>query len=358
MNMLEYKCPQCGGAIAFDSASQKMQCPYCDASFEMEALKAYDKERAKPQTNIMEWSAPGGQWQDGEQENMAVYGCKSCGGEIVGDETMAATSCPYCGNPVVMTGQFSGALRPDVIIPFKLDKNAAKTALVKHLKGKRLLPKIFKDQNHIDELKGVYVPFWLFDCDVDASIRYKATRITMWEDRKYKYTETLHFHVTREGSVGFENVPVDGSSKIPDKMMESIEPFDWKDAIDFQTAYLAGYLADKYDVAAEASIGRANERIKNSTETAFAATVEKFDTVTAESSSLRLYDGGVRYGLLPVWLLSTRWNKEKYYFAMNGQNGNFVGNLPVDKGAYWRWFVGLFAGLGAVLSGLALLIML
>lgn len=159
--------------------------------------------------------------------------CKSCGGEIVGDETTAATACPSCGNPVVMTGQFSGALRPDYVIPFKLDKKAAKAALMKHYGGKKLLPKVFQDQNHIDEVKGVYVPFWLFDADVDAHVRYKATRIRTWSDSEYDYTETGYFSVVRGGSIGFERVPVDGSSKMADDLMESIEPFDFSGADDF-----------------------------------------------------------------------------------------------------------------------------
>ena len=81
---------------------------------------------------------------------------------------MAASACPYCGNPIVVTGQFSGALKPDYVIPFKLDKKAAKAGLMRHLRRKRLLPKVFKDQNHIDEIKGIYVPFWLFDTDADG----------------------------------------------------------------------------------------------------------------------------------------------------------------------------------------------
>ena len=117
-------------------------------------------------TRNLKWKQA--QWQEGEADGLRSYVCKSCGGEIVGDENTAATSCPFCGNPVVMMGQFSGALKPDLVIPFKLDKKAAKEGLKKHLTGKRFLPKIFKDQNHIDEIKGIYVPFWLFDTDVDA----------------------------------------------------------------------------------------------------------------------------------------------------------------------------------------------
>lgn len=158
MNTLqEYKCPCCGGAIEFDSTAQKMKCPYCSTEFDMETLQGYDDALKTEQPDDMQWeTAAGGQWQQGETENLRSYVCKSCGGEIVGDETTAATACPFCGNPVVMMGQFAGALRPDYVIPFKLDKKAAKAALAKHYGGKRL---VFKDQNHIDEVKGVYVPF-------------------------------------------------------------------------------------------------------------------------------------------------------------------------------------------------------
>lgn len=348
--MQEYKCPCCGGAIAFDSTLQKMKCPYCDTEFEMETLASYDEELKNESEEDMSWeTAAGGEWQEGETEGLRTYICKSCGGEIVGDENMAATACPYCDNPIVMMGQFSGSLKPDYVIPFKLDKKAAKEALKRHYSGKRLLPKVFKDQNHLDEIKGIYVPFWLFDADADADIRYKATRIRRWSDSNYDYTETSYYAVTRGGDIGFERVPVDGSSKMADDLMESIEPFDFSDAVDFQTAYLAGYMADKYDVDSEQSIDRANTRIRKSTEDVFAGTVKGYATVIPEHSSVRLKNGKAKYALYPVWLLNTTWNGQQYTFAMNGQTGKFVGDLPVDKGAYCKWFFGL-TGLVTVIA--------
>ena len=154
--MLEYKCPCCDGAIQFDSATQKMKCPYCDTEFDVDTLKGYDEELKDEKPSEMEWATPGGSWAEGETAGLHTYSCKSCGGEIVGDDTMAASACPFCGNPIVLTGQFAGTLRPDLIIPFKLDKKAAKAKLQEHLKGKTLLPRVFRSQNHIDEIKGVY----------------------------------------------------------------------------------------------------------------------------------------------------------------------------------------------------------
>lgn len=353
----EYKCPCCGGAITFNSTIQKMKCPYCDTEFEMETLADYDHELKEQQDDDMTWeNAAGAEWQDGETDGLHTFVCRSCGGEIVGDENTAATSCPFCGNPVVMMGQLSGVLKPDFVIPFKLDKRAAKNALNKHYKGKRLLPKVFKDQNHIDEIKGIYVPFWLFDAEADADIRYKATRVRGWSDSRYIYTETSFYAVSRGGSIRFERVPVDGSMKMPDDLMESVEPFDFSEAVDFQTAYLAGYLADKYDVDAGQSVERANARIRKSTENAFASTVKGYATVIPEASSVRLKNSMVKYALFPVWLLNTTWNGQNYIFAMNGQTGKLAGNLPLDKGAYARWLLGLTGIVGAAVFAVSYLL--
>lgn len=355
----EFKCPCCGGAIEFNSTLQKMKCPYCDTEFEMDALQSYNEDLNSEGTDDMQWETKAGsQWEDGETDSMRSYVCKSCGGEIVGDENTAATSCPYCDNPIVMTGQFKGDLKPDLVIPFKLDKAAAKEGLMKHLSKKRLLPKIFKSENHIDEIKGIYVPFWLFDADADANIRYKATKVRRWHDSNYDYTETSYFSVFRAGQIGFERVPVDGSSKMPDDLMESIEPFDFKDAVDFKTAYLAGYLADKYDVNADQSIDRANERVKRSTEQAFANTVKGYSSVTPENTNVRLSNGKAKYALYPVWILNTTYKGQKYMFAMNGQTGKFAGNLPMDMGAYWKWHCIYGLGIAAVVYALQWLIQL
>lgn len=346
----EYKCPCCGGAIAFDSTIQKMKCPFCDTEFKMETLASYDDELKNDQADDMSWQmASDGEWQADELRGLSAYACQSCGGEIACDENTAATSCPFCGNPVVLTGRFSGALRPDFVIPFKVNRRAAKEALKKHYEGKRLLPKVFKEQNHINEVKGIYVPFWLFDTGANVNMRYKATKVRTWSDSKYDYTETKFYLVSRSGELKFEKVPVDGSEKIPDDLMESLEPFHFSEAVDFQTSYLAGYLADKYDVDVEHSAERANERIRKSSEEAFRETVTGYTTVTKETGSIQLQNGKVTYALFPVWLLSTKWNGENYLFAMNGQTGKMVGGLPLDKAMYRKWLFGLTGAIGVAL---------
>lgn len=348
----EQKCPCCGGGVQFDAGAQKLKCPYCETEFEINQLS----QETADEVDAINWSAQDNQWSAGETDGMNVYSCQSCGGEIVADSTTGASKCPYCDNPVVMKGQFSGDLRPDLVIPFKLDKKAAKEAFKKHLSDKKFVPKSFLSDNRIDEIKGVYVPHWLFTCDAVANANFKATQVRTWSDNNYNYKETSYYDVYRSGNIGFDNVPVDGSTKMPDDLMESVEPFDLSQAVDFNTAYLAGYLADKYDVTAEESMNRANERIRVSAGDALAETVKGYNSIESRIVNMNIANGFYKYALYPVWILNTSWNGEKFTFAMNGQTGKFVGNLPTDKKAVVKASLLLGAGLSAVLCGLSFLL--
>ena len=354
--LLEYKCPACGGALNFDSSVQKMKCPYCDTEFEVAVLQELDEVLQQEQPSTYIWDTePQSKWSADETENLCRFVCQSCGGEIIGDENTAATNCPYCDNPVVMAGQFRGDLRPDLVIPFQLNKEQAKAALASHLNKKPLLPKLFRSQNRMESIQGIYVPFWLFDTDVQANIRYHATRIHHWSDSNYNYTRTSHYSLLRSGSVGFNNVPVDGSSKMADALMESIEPYDLTKGVDFQTAYLAGYLADKFDVSADACKNRANDRIRASTESVFAATTAGYASVIPEHTNIQLKDGRVRYALLPVWILTTRYADKCYTFAMKGQTGKMVGDLPIDWKRFVAYLLSIGLGSGALIAAIACL---
>lgn len=354
--LIEYKCPCCGGKLEFNSSVQQMKCPYCDSEFSIEAMQANEEAMNAQDSDDMNWETPQETWSDAEAGGMKVYKCQSCGGEIVADETTSASACPYCDNPIVMTGQFKGDLKPDLIIPFKLDKEAAKAAFAEHFKGKKLLPKPFKDQHEIEEIKGVYVPVWLFDAKATAVIHYKTQKVKRWSDNDFDYEKRDFYTVHRAGTMAFEQVPVDGSSKMDDDMMESLEPFHTKDAVAFTPAYLSGYLADKYDVDAKASVDRANERIKQSVEKAFRDTVKGYDHIETEHCAVKLENAKAKYAMYPVWLLNIKWNGQNYPFAMNGQTGKFVGNLPADKGTAMKYFFTIAAILTVIFSIIGMLL--
>lgn len=333
-NTIEYKCPCCGGNVEYSGKEGKMRCPFCDTVFTPEELKEKDEELYAQ--DPAEDEKPS---SDSENDDalLGVYICKSCGGELVTDENTAATKCPFCGNPIILSKRLSGDLIPDEVVPFKLSKEDAKASLKKFMTKKRLLPKSFSSESKLDEIKGVYVPFWLYDVQADGKIVYRAEKTNQYNDGDYIVNETEIFSVERGGSVNFGNIPMDASKKMPDDMMESLEPYDFKDAKEFQTAYLSGYFADKYDVPYENGISRVNERAKNTSEELFRNTVSGYSNVQTESSDFRFTNAKPKYALFPVWMLTSVYEGKNYTFAMNGQTGKFVGEMPMDKKAYVKW---------------------
>lgn len=333
-----YKCPCCSDALIF--IGETLHCESCGNDFTLDAIQQLSEAEGETQdASKYDWEHyEPRSYEDNSEINLANYNCPSCGAEITGDDTLGSTVCPYCGQSTIVKGQFEGALRPDYIIPFKVDKKTAMAAFEGDFKNAPFLPDAFKNKKKIEEMAGVYVPFWMFDCDCNAAISYNAERVTTWSDSNYNYTKTDCFKLFRSGSVGFANIPVDGSKKADDAYMEAVEPFHYDDAEEFSGAYLSGYLADKYDVTAEESIERANERVKNSTISVFSDTTNGYTTVIPENCSVSFSNGKIRYSLLPVWMLNIKYMNKIYQFAINGQTGKVVGEYPIDNGKKWRYF--------------------
>lgn len=373
-----YQCPACTGPLHYSAKSGKLACDYCGSSFdvaEIEALYARKEAEAAAakqaadakaeaaqaaKDEAAEAAAASGGWDTSdlsrdwgaEADGLRVYSCPSCGAELICDQSTAATACPYCGNPAIVPGQFSGALRPDYILPFRLSKDDAVQALRAHYKGKPFLPRSFTSANHIEQIQGVYVPFWLFDGGAEGAASYRASNTNVYETGDYEITETRHYHVVRAGSLAFEKIPVDASSKMPDDHMDSIEPFDYAQLRPFSTAYLPGYLADKYDVTIDDSRDRADTRCCETLAQALRDTVTGYGACVTEREDITLRRGKVHYALLPVWMLSTKWRGQDFLFAMNGQTGKLVGDLPTDRGRFWGMFAAIAAPLTVALTAI------
>lgn len=316
-NSTQYKCPNCDGPLSFDPNSQKLHCEHCGGEFEIDTFN-----------EGKEFTIDNDIWN---QEELNVFSCNNCGGAVMVNKTTASTNCPYCGNPMVLHGNIEGDYKPSRIIPFKLDKEAAKQQYLKHISNKLLLPSSFKSQGIVEQIKGLYVPFWLFDGKGNAQIWYNAQKTRHWSDDEYDYTETSFYKLFRAGNVSFVKVPVDASNKIDDDLSQSIEPFENNELTNFNKNYLVGYVADKYDVEANKAKETANERIANSTTNLLYGTTGGFEKVVPISSRLNITEGKQEYVMLPMWIMNIDYQGKKYTFAMNGQTGKFVGNLPVDK---------------------------
>lgn len=343
--VIEYKCPCCNAGLVFSSSAQQLTCEYCDNTFEIDTVRAYNDADSQPQQDAFTWdNRTSSEWNDGEQSNLNAYQCPACGGEILTDDTTAATFCPFCDNPTIMPTRLSGGLKPDAVLPFQKSLQDATSAFLNLCKGKPLLPKDFTSQHRLEKITGMYVPFWLYDCEADFSGNYKATRIHCWSDSKYNYTRTEHFLLSRKASAAFSGIPMDGSSKMEDIFMESIEPFDYSQMVPFEMSYLTGFLADKYDVPSENGQERIRQRVNQSIEDNIQSTLLGYATALPTNRQLQIQHSKAKYVLLPVWMLNTKYNGKLYTFAMNGQTGKMTGSFPICPKRTAAWFAGICGG--------------
>lgn len=347
--VIEYKCPCCNAGLLFSGSAQKLTCEYCENTFDIETVRAFNEDEAKQTEETIKWEdASKQEWNQEEENTLQGFACPSCGGEILTDITTAATFCPFCDNPTIMPSRVSGTLRPDAMIPFQKTKEDAQRAFQELCKGKPLLPKEFTTQQRLEKITGVYVPFWLYDCSADFSGSYKATRIHMWSDRDYHYTKTDHYLVQREAEAEFTGIPLDGSAKMDDTFMESIEPYDYSQLTDFDMAYLTGFLADKYDVESSTGEDRIRQRVDAAINDNIQNSLIGYHSLIPSSRQLHVDHGKARYVLFPVWMLNTRYQDKIYTFAMNGQTGKMTGEFPVCPKRTAAWFSGICAGVTAL----------
>lgn len=387
MSDIQYKCPSCSAPIEFDPASGLMRCDYCGTRTSVESVEAFSRSQAgagpaqadggygppgaggpgsatSPGAPSPGTGAPAGYgtvppsgsvpapgtapapatapapstgWQAprplsaAEERELSYLVCNSCGAEIVGDRTLIATRCGFCGNTFVAASRIRATQTPNFLIPFALDRKAMVAAFRKATKGKFLLPPAFRDEHTLTEATGAYLPYWFHDGQASGTLRFHAENYRHWSDSDYNYTETKVYDVVREGSVAFRGIPVCGTTKLEPARAEGVEPFDVQASRPFATAYLSGYVASSYDIAAKDTLERADTRARESLTEMVEGTVTGYSTLRRESCETRVDHTATWYALLPVWLIVISYAGKSYPFAVNGQTGEVVGTFPVSR---------------------------
>lgn len=335
-DVTNFKCPCCGAKLGFSGSTGEMTCEYCGASFDMEQVKAAEEaEKENGAGSSLSWEHSTQNAITDENGKIRGYKCPSCNAEMVATDLTAATECPYCGNQAIVEQSFEGVYKPDVVIPFAVDKETAKSKLKDFIKGKKLLPANFADGRRIDNITGLYVPFWLFSCHAEGFVNFEGYKEKKWSDAKADYVKKDYYSLKRSGEMDFDRIPVDAATQMDDATMDSLEPYDMSKAVAYDAAYFSGYLADKYDVTSKDSEPRANERVQNTFRSKMRDEVKGYEGVNQKAESISLSRGKSEYAMLPVWMMSGQFEGKTYQFAVNGQSGRLVGELPVDKGKYW-----------------------
>lgn len=351
MAVLTYKCPNCDGGLVFDPTLQQYKCNYCLSSFtqpeldDLSPAAGEETHEAHEHVHGQETSA------EHEEIHANLYSCPSCGAEVLTDETTAATFCYYCHNPVVLSGRLDGNFAPDWIIPFSIDKNRAVEDFLKWTGKKKFIPRAFFSKKQIDTITGIYFPYWMVNCDVYGAMNAHATRVRSWRTGNTEHTETDHFQVVREGNLRFAELTMNALKKANPKLSEGVQPFDFGGLTAFSMPYLSGFQAEKRDIESGQLEEFLDGEIREYTTSLFRETAVGYATVTPEFVSAVRQNTDWKYLLLPVWIVTYKDKKKKqYFYAMNGQTGKIVGELPVDYGRLAALFALISVPLFAILT--------
>lgn len=377
MDIVEYKCPNCSADLKFVPSTQTLSCEYCGGSFTIEEVKSlFKKNEAALDSAAQETKRPGeGASNSGEtagtenetaaaeeagsgefSENTKLYHCASCGAEIMATDEQTALFCYYCHNPVILSGKMTGKYRPQKVIGFRIDRAEAEKKF-KDWCFKPFVPKEFCTQKQLEKITGLYVPFWLADCTVDVDYSATGNKVRSWRSGNYDYVETKEYSLSRTGKIEAERIPADGSKRIDDELMESIEPFDYTDMNDFSMSYLSGFYAEKFDMGKEDMLPRIKERVESACRGIIANTVTGYSTVSTSKENYTFTKTDMNYVMLPVWFMSYKYQDKVYEFVLNGQTGKIAGTPPVNRGKLRLCAWGLAAAVTAVtyvLGGLIL----
>ncbi len=351
---LDHKCPGCGSPLTYKPKLEKWKCDHCNSEYDLETLQKYNNassEENNKKEDKIDKKEENNKKEEKQVEDDTVYieyHCKDCGAKIIADENTAATFCVYCGNTAILKSKLSGKFAPSKIIPFKKTKEEAVEAFKKLHEGRPLMPRFFNNEKNIEKIKGVYIPFWLFNIKATGKMNIKATKVKNWVVGNTAYTQTDTYSVDREGEFIYNRIPVDGSTRFDDDIMNTIEPFDYNKLVDYNHAYLSGFLAEKYDVESETASADAKKRADSTTRDTILNSVKGYTTKVVTSSNINNEIIDTEYVLLPVWMVNVKYADKFYTFAMNAQTGEFVGNIPVDKKRAFMYGAAIFLAIAAL----------
>ena len=217
MNTVQYKCPNCGAELTFDPEHQNFNCEYCDTSYteaEMQQLYQNMEQQANQNADAAAETLESENDDKAFENETRLYTCQNCGAQIIAEAETSATFCYYCHAPVVLAGRLTGEYKPAYVLPFAVTRDAAVKKFHDWCKKRWFLPKSLTSEKQLEKMTGVYVPFWLTNCDAKADVTALAKKERSWRQGDYRVTETKEYAVKRLAKVPYRGVPADGSQKI------------------------------------------------------------------------------------------------------------------------------------------------
>lgn len=328
-----YECPNCNGNLKFDIPSQKLLCEYCGTQ-----MDPYDFQKASDANEFTvdreEYAATASEVNTFTEDvfTVNIFTCPQCGGELISNDTTAATFCSFCGGSTILDSRISKEKRPGYIIPFQKTKEDCKKAYGEMLRKAPFAPSEFKDEEYISRFRSIYMPYWVYSFEKSEHVSFRGSHTS----RSGDYIIKNHYIFECDVEAKYKGVTFDAAASFSDELSNAIAPFEWREARPFTPAYLSGFYADTDDVASQVY-----------TEDARAIVTQEMCNQIRQDSLCKLFELGddlvqamepellqKELAMLPVWFLTYRRGDRVSYAVVNGQTGKVAGDIPVDKKKY------------------------
>lgn len=313
---MQFKCVNCGGNVVYDPKNGSMLCASCNSVDSEEIVKQEDS-----------------------------YTCPSCGGNLEVNEFTSATKCEYCGSYNIIDEKVTYPYGPDLVLPFRFTKEQATELLRKEFKDKLFCPGDFLSQRTLENLEGDYVPFWMYSYATHAVWDGTGTKVRVWTSGDTEYTETSKFHVYREMNINFKQIPVDASYKMPDDIMDIMEPYEYDKLEKFEPKFMSGFEAETYNQTPDELEPRAKKKADHDTSAWLQSSMNGYDSLTPSVRDIQHRPTAREFAMMPVWRYVYRYHNKDYKYYINGQTGKVYGKLPKSAGKIAFSGAALFTGL-------------
>lgn len=341
--MKQYSCKNCGAVLYWNPTTSSLECEYCLMKFKVSDFdnepetenKHQEKEREYEPEAVTDENVKA--TDESESADLVVYKCSKCNAEVVTSRTTIATTCAFCGEAVSITNKIVDNFRPDCVIPFKITKEEAMEEYKKYSQKGVLTPKDFNKKNAIEKMKGMYAPFWLHSFTNRVGAIVSGEHVTSSRRGYDKVNTHKMYEVDVEAEGRFENIPADALKNIDDKLMSSVEPYDYSNLEKFSPAYMAGYYAEEYSEDAEQTFARTEKRANDVMAQKVLDHVTGYTSERMKSFGNNIDDATAKYTMIPVWLFHTKYEGKDYVYAINGQTGKVAGDLPICKKILFKY---------------------
>lgn len=316
-----FKCKNCGGNSVYSPEKKMMYCPFCDSE--------NSDER--------------------QYEHAQMQLCPNCGGEVTYTEHTSALQCPYCDHYIILDERVEGVYTPRKIIPFQYSKEMVKNLIREKFKKCTFAPTDFLSEVRLNTITGQYIPFWMYDYHTRCLFQGEGVKRRSWVSGNTEYTEHAYYHVVRDMSIEFAGIPADASLKMPDGIMDLLEPYNYKELVPFQPEYLSGFLGEKYNITSDLLESRAHAKMESSAAAMLQQSITGYSSMNAANRSITAPAPDTEFDLLPVWVYRYTYKDQEYPFYVNGQTGKIIGKTPVSSAKVWAYGATLWACLTAII---------